>query len=492
MKISTSTRSVILALIFCSTLALRITLAYQSPDFVDEYSYFYIQETQRFKDAGPLYFEADDRAVFYPPAFPYLIGTLSTFISIETIGKIILNAIAASSIILIYLITERITHHDGASLIAAALGGLTPSYLALTFGSLSPYSIAIPLLLILIYTYLLGHATLFALCATAFAFLHPSISIATLGILIYCAINTLEEIPLRPHERELATFLFCLTLWTQFLLYKRALLSYGFSAIWQNIPRALMDTYFSSLSIIDALVAVGTFPLALGMYTIIKYLHNIKNPHVNLIIAMGLASGIATYLRLITPAVGLSFIGITFTLLCAPALKYILTYIPQTKASRHQLTITTLLIITLIVFATIPSIAYASRTLTTSVVTEALPALIWLRYNLPADARIISTPQEGNLIRTIAHATPLIDTSFLRDPDAGLTYADIDTLYTTPIASVAITLMERHGATHAIFTPTTQRTFGISSPSWHTNACFAKTSIGTTTIYTRLCSIKPH
>ncbi|MEK6874260.1 MAG: hypothetical protein AABX52_00755 [Nanoarchaeota archaeon] len=497
MEISYGARIIILALIVIATFSARVHFAYKNPDFVDEYSYFYARQAENFHQYGTLLLDdsitKDKEFMYFPPAFVYIISALSYLFSLEIIGKIILNAVAVSSVILIYLISEHITHHNIVSLTAAAIGGFVPSYFALTFGSLSPYSIVVPLILVIWYTFLnLSSQYSIPIYLTAIillGFLHPSIIIVALTLVIYIILMRLEQIQIPNEEVEITLFTLFFVLWSQFLLYKQALLLHGISTIWQNIPPQLLQTYFSEFTIIDALIAVGTFPLAFGMFTIIKYLHNIKNAPINLIIAFGLSAGLLTYYRLLEPIIGFALLGISFVLLFAPAFKLTLTYIPQTKAAPYYIPVTILLILTILIFAIIPAYNYAQKTINTSIVTDDLPSLIWMRYNIPPDAVIASTPKEGNLIRSISRKQTILDTNFLLLTNAKERYNDLVTIFTSPVSTTAIATMEKLGSNYVFVSNTARNHFRITEPPFSTSPCFKTTTIGTTTVYQRICNV---
>lgn len=488
-------RMMVLSLVFLAIFAMRVYFAFQTPDFVDDYSYFFVSQVESIRSGALVgnVVSVFDRDMVSPPVFTYLAYLASLVWPLQFVAKIGLNLIAASVVFFTYAICVRVTHDDRSSILAAALAGLIPSFISLTFSSLTPYAVLLPLYLLLIWLYLSmrehGPIKLFVAGVVLLSFLHPFMIIFAVGLIFYHILQSLDGIGVSREEAECSFFAILFMLWSQLLLYKDVLLLHGASAIWQNVPKDYYSYVFSNFSVLDVLIAVGTTPLALGLFVVIRYLHRIKSDNVNFIMAHGLVVGGMIYLRVLAPEVGFALLGILFALLSSVSFKQFFSYIPSTRFSAYSRLIGVSLVLVVLLFALVPAFYSMVSVLSSNVVSEDMPLLVYMRYELPKDARVVAAPKEGFLVSAVSRLSPVIDSNFLLRKDSDALYHDVSMIYRSPLTTDVIERMERLGATHVLFTPSAAREFDVVSPAFGKSDCFRRFAVGNADVYERLCKV---
>lgn len=483
-------------IIFLLVLAVRLFFAFQVEGFLTDESYFHIRQINHILETGaPIYEDGllpTGRTFIFSPLFDYIFALFSIFLPVEIAGKILSNVFAAILVIGVFLFAKLFTRNNHVSLVTALISGFIPIFFSDTFASLSIYPLAFTLLLFFLYTYLHLPKNLVWFVLTLFflVFLHPISLIFILGLCFYYILIRVEGLSPENWEFEVVVFSLFLGLWSQFLIYKDALLLYGPRLVWQNIPLQLLSTYFTDITLLEALFMIGLIPFVCGVYIMWKYIFKKKDRYVYILISYTLVVSLLLWLKLIAPAVGLMLLGLFFVLLFAQFYASFLEYCTRTRFAQHIMWIKAAIVVVFVLTSVLPSMVYADQAIRNSFVEEEIASLQWLAINTPQDAVIFALPQEGNLIEAIAQRQTVLDTHFISIPDTEERYSDIITFYTTPSKIQAIGILNKYNVDYVYFSPRAKKVFAIEKLPFLTPLCFVPVYEKNVEIYKSKCEVE--
>ena len=377
--------TILLVVLFAIVLATRLYFAFSIPSFSSDDSYFHLRQIEQIRDTGLPIFEDDlsfsGRTYIFSPVFHYFIALFTLFMPAIFAAKLVTNIFAASLVFFIYLIAKRITNNSFVSLATAFLSGFVPVFFADTVTELTPISIVIPLMFLLIYalmnikdkTWLYGYLILLVILTL----MHPLILLFVLGLCIYLVLILIEKLKQNREELEISLFSVFFVLWVYFIMYKKLLVFHGPAVIWQNIPPDILSNYFAKASILGAIYNIGIVPFVLGLYVIYWFSFKKKNRQIYLIVAFAASAGLFLWLRLISLNIGLMVFGIVLVILFAQWFTYFIAYVKQSRVSNYMYLLTALVFVGLLIFSVYPSIAMAKENID-NISPEELAALKWI------------------------------------------------------------------------------------------------------------------
>lgn len=481
-----------LLLIFAVVLGIRLFFAFQVEGFLTDESYFHIRQVNHILETGFPLFQEGDRVFVFSPVFDYILAVFGLFFPIVLAGKILSNLFAASLVVAIYLFVKLYTKDEHVALLSALISGFIPIFIGETFASLSVYPLMFSLLLFFLYTYLHlpDNLSWFVITSFFLVFLHPISLVFILGLCVYYVLIYVADIEREKWEFEVVLFSLFLGLWSNFLIYKDALLLYGPRVIWQNIPLGLLSTYFTKITLLEALFFIGLIPFVCGVFIIWKHLFRRKNKYTYMFISYTLVVSLLLWLRLLTPKIGLMLLGLFFVLLFAQFYSAFLDYCTRTRFAKRIGVIKLLIVLVFILTSVFPSVVYSSQVVEESFVAEELASLRWLAKNTPEESVVFALPQEGHLIEAIAKRKTILDSNFLSIADAETRYNDIVTFYTTPSKIQAIEILNRYDVTHVYFSPTARSFFAVEELSFITPLCFVPIYDKEVIIYKSKCEVE--
>lgn len=469
-----------LAFIIILAAGLRIFLSFQTPFFSLENSYFHIRQADHIVKTGlpflhdPLSFGGRD--VIFSPLFVYLIAFFMKCFSVEIAGKVILNLLAASIGLFVFLVSKQMTGKRYVSLLAAFVSEFIPIYFSYTFNRVSSMSIILPLFVALIYCFLnlKSRLHLYAYIAllVLLSFLTPKVIIFVLGLVFYIILLSIEHIDVRKSEYEVIFFSIFFVLWSQLILYKKLLLAHGPLVVWQNLPSQILYNYFSDITILEVSYKVGEIPFICGLLIAYRYIFSKKDRKTHFLIAFVLSTGLLLWLRLIPVSSGLMFFGVVLILLFAIHYTHYFDFIKSTKLSKLTFLFKVSLIIVLILTSVQPSISLAIKDLRGSVSQQEIDALLWLRDNTQPDDMVFSSIPEGNLITSIAQRQSFIDNNFLFISKVDQRYSDYEKLITTPSKTQAISIFEKYDVDYFYFSQRLKEKYTIEKLKYFDENCF--------------------
>lgn len=447
-----------LALLTLFVLAIRLTFAFQTPFYTSDDAYLHVRSITNIQEGNLLY---DDplgyggRNIHLSALFDVIIGLFTFLIPTTITLKLIPNIFASLLVIPVFFLAYTLTNNSRAAYTAAILAGIIPPFISTTFNHLSPLSLAIPLFFFLSYlwTRVPKHVIPYLACLLILSFLHPLAVVFVLSIGVYILLLILEHQKPTMAEYELGLFSLFFTLWAQFILYKKPILFHGPHIIWQNIPKDILATFFSNITILQAAWQLGILLLIGGTYAFYKTTVKKPHRHTQFLLSIALVSLILLWLKLIKLSLGLMLLGITFAILFAYALIELASYIKKTKLSHHTTAILTGISVLALLTTAYPAYTATTTQLQQTITHEEVHALNWLNNNTASDATIITPSNYGHYVTAIAQRPVVIDSHYLLQPRINERYNDIKRLYATSLQTEALQLFNKYSATHLIVPP---------------------------------------
>lgn len=489
----------LLGILFVLVLALRMYITFQSPNFQVGDAYFTYRQVDSIKSSFlPTYLDSlsfAGRVRIFPPVYYYLLSAFSFISGTALALKIVPNMLACSLIVIIYFIVLELTKKHGISLFSAAASAFIPVFFGETVNSASRLSFTLPLIFYLIYCFMRikERAFLYQFLVLSFVLaLSSAISfLFVFALLIYLLLVKLEYKSQDRAELESIIFVTFLAIWVSILIYKNAFLFHSYSLIWQNVPSQVLDSYFRQVDVFISIANVGLLPLLFGIYAVYKYMFKERDKRTYLLMAFALAVALLLWFRLITLEVGLMFLGAILVPLMAQTLDILFSYVEKTKVAAQSGYLWVALIVVFVITSVIPSIAYASEVVKSSVSPAEMDALLWLRESTPADSVILSTIQEGDLVAAIAQRKNVVDDDFLLIRESDNVFDDVKQIYTSILKTGAVELLNKYGVNYVYLSPRATAEFGVSELKYAEKDCFELVySTSDVRIYKSLCEVK--
>ena len=464
----------ILALIIILTLSFRLYLAFSSQYFDSDTSYFNARVINNIiAEKAPFSYDQlsySGREIIQPQLFHYL---LSLFSFLPYFMKIIPEVFIASLTIVIYLIAKKITKDPLASLIAALLVSFSPALIASTSNQISVYSLAIPLfyLMILCLMDINSDKNLYIFIAISFLLplIHPASFLFAFSMLFYLILAFSEPIEIEKKARESILFSFFLMLLINFIIFKKAFLSYGLNIIWQNIPPQLIVEHFGAPSVLNSLYLIGIIPLVLGSLGIFYGYFKQKDKNLAILTSTVLTIILLLLLRMIDLPTGLLFFSISLTLLSSIYISKIIKYIEITKIHKLKNALIILGICVIILIVIIPSFFSKTAIITPFEISN----LESIKESSPEGATMMAPVSQGNIVTYFTNMKNVADSNFILAPNPEQRLKDIKTAYTTISESKALEIFHKYNVQYLFISKEAERTYGIKKPAYLENEiCF--------------------
>ncbi len=487
----------LLFLIFMAVLGIRLYFALSIPYFTSDDSYFHLRQIEHIRETGkPLFDDTlsySGRVFIFSPVFHYIVAFFSLFMPVTLAAKILPNIFASFLVFFIYLIAKKITMNANVALFTAFLSGFVPVFFAETTTQLTPLSLVVPLIFLLVYALMNITARAWLYCYFAvlvvLAFTHPLVLLFILGLIFYLIIVKLEHLKQSREELEVSIFSIFFVLWAQFIIYKKPLLHHGMSIVWQNIPKDILSEHFSAVTIIGVIYQVGFIPFIVGLYVIYLFLFRKKNKEIYLIMSFAASAGLLLWLRLIELKIGLIFFGFVFVVLFAQGYLQFVLLVKKTKLARFLILFAALIFVVLVLFSVYPSLVLTSNS-AQSIVPGEIDALEWIASETPVHSTIVATIREGNMVAAIAGRKNIIDSNFLMQKDSSVRFSDLKRIYTTILEVEAVELMDKYGADYIYFSDNAKQYYHTSRLKYSGGKCFKEVYSGSVTIYEKLPECK--
>lgn len=466
---------VFVLILFLIVLGARLFFTLQDQDF-DYDAYNALRQADHIKETGlPLFKDElsySGRTIIFPPFFYYLLAAFSFLMPLTLAAKLLPSIAMSSLVIIIYLITKHTTKNRIAAFIAAFFSGFVPVFYT-TLNQISIYSLAVPLIFLLSYSFLRIEEKSFAILSIILMIIllltHTSVFILLISLLAYFIIVRLEKLKTTTKEVEVTLFLLFLALWFNLLLYKRAFFIHGLAFIWQNIPAPLLSSYFFDISFIGVIYAVGVVPLLLGVYAIYHVLFKTRNKSATLYISFALVSFAMLWLKLIPLKTGILFLSINLIVLSASSIKLILVTLSKTRMPRLSFIVAGLIIVLFILTTISP---FVSTIKTHKPLETDLHALEWIKENAQEHDVVLGRLEEGFLISYIAQRKNVIDSNFMFIKNIDQRYDDVNHLFTLRFKSEAVRLLNKYEIDYILLSTKSMEEYNVTKLFYADEDCF--------------------
>lgn len=470
----------------------RLVLAFYIPNFTYD-SYFHLRQVEQITNKGiPLFNDPlsyGGRELRFLPLFHYIMAFFDLFLPLELVAKIIPNIFLTGLVVIVYLLSKKISQDTTASLFSAVIAGFLP--ILFSTNKFTPETLFIPLIFLSIYFFLhvpekkyINHylAAFALLCLISSA-----TALYLIGLGIYFLLSLAEGKKITRAEGEMIIFSVFLFLWVQLLFFKSTLLTEGISFIWQNIPSALLQEYFPTFSVVQALGLVSIVPFVGGVYVVYDSLFQLKNKKAFLLISLALSTTVLTWFRLIEFELSLSFFAVILAVLFSLFYQRLGEYLKTTKGA-HLTSKLPIMVLAVLIASTIYPAMSAALTQDVPSAGE-VKAFQWLEQNTSPDTTVLGLLAEGNLITYYGQRKNIIDENFRLIEDINTRFLDHKELFTTKFQTLAVDLFEKYGIDYIIISPHAQRKYGRDNVDYLSIDCFERVYKEEVRIYKVKCKL---
>jgi len=448
--------------IFAVVLAVRLFFAFQTPFLSSDNSYLHVRAVESLAQGklllnDPLGYGGRD--LVGSPLFDAILALFSLVLPFSVVFKVIPNIFASLLVIPAFFLCFELTKNRNLSLFAAFLTSIVPVFLGNTFNQVTPLSLALPLFFFLTYFWVKSPkqgVLPFIALLVFFVFLHPLSLVFMLSLVMYFVLAFLDKLSLNPGEYELGVFAIFFSLWAQFLLYKKVILFHGPGVIYQNIPDALLSSFYAKITVLQAIVQVGAYPLAEGVYALYKTAFKSPQKEINILLSITIVSAVLLWLKLIALSLGLMLLGIALAILFSKWSAMFFHYVKQTKFARFGPYLITGSLALAFISTAIPAYFAVHAQLVQTISPTEVEGLRFLGESLPLGATIIAPPSYGHYVTEFAKRRTVIDDYFLLQPRINERYQDVSRVYKGSFETEAVALFDKYNATHIVIPPGTQ------------------------------------
>jgi hypothetical protein len=477
---------------------IRLVMAFSTPEFAFDDSYFHLRQAENIQQTGLPLFDDDlsygGRSNLFAPAYHYLLAGMGFLFGLNNAAKILPNLLAALIPLIVFLFSWHSTQNYRSALLATFASGFIPVVWK-DLASVSPDLISVVLGFVLIYFFMRSNnrkwRAAFVLCLAISAILRPITLVFILGLLIYLGIAVMAGVKRLRGEHEIIFFSLLFSIWLYFVFFKTALVRHGFYALWQNTPALILEQYFNSITVIEAVTAVGVVPFIAGVYIMYKHLFRERNRDVYLLMGVAFSTGAMVWARLVDPISGLQILGITLVLLFAIAITDLFKFIDSTKFPVAFNVASVVVLAGLVALSGIPALNQGQIATSNAVNIDEAKAFSWIKTNTDNSAVVLGVLEEGHAITYLSERGNVLDTNYILRGDAPSRIRDVQSALTAPFESESVRLMNEYGATHVLWTDGARELTGKQLPSFSSDEkCFPEVfSSGQVRVYELVCGL---
>jgi|SRR3989338_1025378 len=462
----------ILAIIFIVSIIFQLFFSLSTENFSSDDAYLNLRLTQHISE-NKAHLNYDNlsyggRELIYPVLFYYLFALLSFVPFAFKLLPIIFSSLI---ILIVYLISFEFTKDERVSLLASFISAFIPVYFSLTLNKFSIFSLAIPIFFFMLYCFIKmdqerKYLDYFVMFSFILPLLHPIAFLIPISFIFYLILTTTEGIEVSKLKKEAIVFSIFLIILIQFILYKKAFLNYGFSVIWQNIPKLILDNYFSNINIFKAIIGLGILPLIYGLAGVVYSYFKSKKDSFFLINGVLLGVFLLLILRLININLGLAFLGISLTILSAVSLSRYFAYLKITKFQRFENYILLGIVLAIIILSVFPSFLTSRSIIKSTLADDDTSLFVQIREKTPPGSTILAPLEVGHLITYHGKRKNVIDSNFLMAQNSEQRYLDVMEIYTTPFEIEALELMKKYRVDYMIINEKIKEIYKIKEVSY--------------------------
>jgi hypothetical protein len=483
-----------LIIIFIVVLAIRLFLAFSTPNFTYE-SYFHLRQIDQITQTGlPLYEDPlsyGGRTLRFLPGFHYLMAVFATIIPLPIVVKILPNLLIGTLPFIVYLLSKQVSKSEGdGPLLSAFIAGFLP--ILFETNAVTPNALFLPLIFLTIYAFMnLNKKVYVNVYILTFLLLSLTSSFTFLLIIgfgIYLLLSLLEGKKINTGELELIIFSVFFFVWTQFLFFKETFINEGTSFIWQNIPIDIITQYFPQFSVGEAILLVSVIPFIIGIYVVYKSLFRLKNERAFLLISFAISTTALVWLRLVKFETSLAFFGLILAILFGIFYREFKKYLERTKFTSIRPYVSTVFAVALFLTMIFPALNIANAQQTPADVD--IEVFKWVAENADPGVGVLALLEEGHLVTYYANRKNLMDDQFVVVQDVEERFEAINGLFRTSFETHALKLLHKYELDYVVLTDQAKRRYNISTFPYKTGKCFDRLYRNESKVYKVKCVLE--
>ncbi len=462
---------ILLFLVFLFALAFRLYFVFQTPYFTDDSAYYMLRQIEHIRaEKVPMIYDElsyGGKNPILPPLFPYVMALFSYIpYGLQIVPEIFVCCV----VFLVYLIALKMCNNKFYALVAASMSAFIPVVISSTLNNLSPFSLVLPLILLMFYSLInirsKPYLYTFIILSFLLPLLHPISIFVVFSFIIFYILALAESIEINRLAKESIVFSIFLVLLIEFLLFKRAFLSLGFSFVWQNIPEELLMDYFKNINLIDIILRLGVVAFVLGILGLTVGFFREKVTTVFFALGASFSAIILLVFKLVDFSSGLMLLGVTLAVSSSVALSRFFKYLKLTKLSKLDYLFKFVLVLLIFFAMVMPSFFAAQEVIDNSLTDDEFNVLNSLRDGTLEGSTVLSLFSEGHYITAIGHRKNVMDSDFLAAPYVNTRFQDVKTMYTTISSVEAVQLAQKYGIGYIYFSPRARKFYNIQSLSY--------------------------
>ena len=459
---------IFLILIIASSFAFQSYMLFSKP--LHEDAYLTLRYTEHIKTKfTPIFYDNlsyGGRAVEEPFIFYYILALFSQIHAVFI--KIIPALLAALLALIVFLIASEFVEQKLA-LLPALFAAFIPALFKINI--ISPIILGFILLFSLIYSFNKIEDTKFLYFFVILSILLPlttSLSIFFIfSLLIYFMIVGIERKKLSKLEKEALLFSLFVNLLLILLIFRNSFLNYGLSFIWQNIPDSILANYFKGFSLINTLNDVGAAALFFGA---IGFIFSFREKKSLFLSSFLISSLIFLWFKLLPLNHGLIIFSITLAALSALSIKFLFSYLRETKFSDYDKYIIIIIFILIILTSALPAALNIIKS-ESKVDSETLKAL----KAVEVEGEVIVAPYEYGHAITFTGNKDVADSNFLLADSPERRLDDIKTVYTSVSEPLVLEILRKYSAKFIVFDEFVKESYGVEELTYIKNKeCFRR------------------
>lgn len=488
----------LLIVFFFISLAVRLYFAFQAPHLSLD-GYFMERQVSHIMETGtPLYFDElsyGGRTHLFLPAYAYILAAFSFFMPFALVAKIVPNIFASLIVFSAYLVAKNITKREGASLFTAFISIFIPIFFVRTFNSISPLSLALPLIVYQIYCFLNPKEKSFQFVVLTFLLplIHHSAIIVPIGLVLFFIISKIEHMKVGDEHKEMILFSLVVTLWMTFLVYKDAFLTQGIGFILRPDSLLLAGDSLGSYPLVQSIYLIGIIPFFYGVTSAYHFLFKKQNLSGFVLLSLVLTAFALLWTGFVDLVSGIMFLGVFLTVLFSYYYFAMKSYLDKTRFSHvkyytHYFIVS--VTITFVITSIIPTVLLAQEEVSESLKQPEFEGFEWIGKNTPEDSIVLAGLGEGHALSSIGKRANFMDDQILLIDDAKQRYDAYVGMYRSPFVTETVSLLNRNGIEYIYLSERTAESLDVNREKFNDD-CFKNVFANTdVTIYEVICRLK--
>lgn len=416
------------------------------------------------------------RALF-SPVYDYGLAFTGIFFGMETGARIIAAVLAGLLVLGVFVFVVVGTKNGVAATLAALAAAVVPEFWA-DVASASSINLGVVLGLWWLICFLQLEKKVwrvaFLVLLVLGALTSAMMLVFVVALLAYLALAEMARVQRPRGEHEFVFFALLFVSWLFIVALKDVFVVHGFGAIWQNTPALLQNAYFVDVRVLDAVVAVGVLPFLGGMYVLYRHLFAEHERAVYLLMGLVVTTGVLSWTKLVTPEIGLRVLSVGLVALFGFAVRDVIRFVSTTRFAWVKQS-TPWLIAAVLLVGGIAAADEVKDANAQAVSSAERAAAEWLRAATPDDSVVAGAWSDGFLISALAGRTPVANGQFLLQPESAERVGDLQTLFTAPFTSEAVTVLGKYDADFVLWSRAGRRQVGRAYPAFDIDtACFPR------------------